>query len=65
MVTPDIPTTQESSHVEITKEDTAHHFLPYQGIVHFAFITQGETANQTYYVGTMKRLHEAVHRKMA
>jgi hypothetical protein len=27
----DIPTTQGSSHFEITKEDKAHHFLWYQG----------------------------------
>jgi len=26
----DIHTTQESSHVEITNEDNAHHFLGYQ-----------------------------------
>jgi len=29
--TADIPTTQESSHVEITHEDNAHHFLWDQG----------------------------------
>jgi hypothetical protein len=27
----DIPTTHESSHIEITKEDNAHHFLRYHG----------------------------------
>jgi len=31
METADIPMTQESSHVEITNEDNAHHFLRYQG----------------------------------
>jgi hypothetical protein len=29
--TADIPMTQQSSHVEITNEDNAHHVLPYQG----------------------------------
>jgi len=29
--TDDIPTTQENSHVEITNEDNAHHFLRYKG----------------------------------
>jgi hypothetical protein len=32
METADIPTTQESSHVDITDEDTAHHFVRYQGL---------------------------------
>jgi hypothetical protein len=31
METAHIHTTRESSHVEITNEDTAHHFLRYQG----------------------------------
>jgi hypothetical protein len=44
-----IPMTQESSHVEITN------FL---GIVHFEFIPQGHTVNQTYYVKILKQLCE-------
>jgi hypothetical protein len=31
METADIPTTKENSHVEITNEDNANTFLPYQG----------------------------------
>jgi hypothetical protein len=31
METADIPMTQKSSHVEITNEDNAHHFLGYEG----------------------------------
>jgi hypothetical protein len=47
METADIPMTRGSSDVEITNEDTAHHFLRYQGyIVHFEFSPQGQTENQ-------------------
>jgi len=39
METADIPTTQEISHVKITNEDNAYHFLQYQGycslLIHF------------------------------
>jgi hypothetical protein len=31
METADVPMTQESSHVEITNENIAHHFLQYRG----------------------------------
>jgi hypothetical protein len=60
--TADIPTTQESSHVKITN-DNAHHFLWYQGIVHFEFIPQGQTVNQAYYMEILKSLHEVVCRR--
>jgi len=50
-----------SSHVEITNESNAHHFLWYQGIVHFELISQGHTVNWPYYVQTLKRLPEALH----
>jgi hypothetical protein len=35
-------------------------FCDIKCIVHFEFIPQGETVSQAYYVGTMKRLREAV-----
>jgi alpha-L-fucosidase len=63
METAVIPTTQESSHVEITNEDNAHKFFRYQGIVHSEFIPQGQSINQAYYVEILKRLFEAARRK--
>jgi hypothetical protein len=38
-------------------------FFDIKGIVHFVFISQGQTVNQAYYVETMKWLCEAVCRK--
>jgi hypothetical protein len=52
MATANIPTTQQSSRVEITNFT-----------VHLEFIPQGQTVNQAYYMETLKRLREAVHRK--
>jgi hypothetical protein len=50
MKTADIPTAQESSHVDITCKDIATTFFHIKGIVHFKFIPQGQTVNQAYYV---------------
>jgi hypothetical protein len=38
-------------------------FFDIKVTVHFEFIPQGRTVSQAYYVGTMKRLCECVHRK--
>jgi len=38
METANIPTIQESLHVKIINEVNAHHFIQYQGTVHFEFI---------------------------
>jgi hypothetical protein len=38
-------------------------FFHIKGIVHFAFIPQGQTVNQAYYMEIPKQLHEAVYRK--
>jgi len=46
-------TTKESSHVQITNEDNAYHFLLY----HFEFIPEAQTVNQAYYVQILKQLH--------
>jgi hypothetical protein len=63
MGTADIPTTQESSHVEMTDEDNAHSIS--RVLVHFEFISQGRKINQAYssYVEILKRLQEVMLRK--
>jgi histone-lysine N-methyltransferase SETMAR len=38
-------------------------FFGIKGIVHFEFITQDKTTNQTHYVEILKQLRETVHRK--
>jgi hypothetical protein len=38
-------------------------FFDIKDIVHFEFISQGQTVNQAYYVEILKRLREAVCRK--
>jgi hypothetical protein len=37
--------------------------INFKGTVYFEFIQQGLRVNQTYYVETVKQLHEAVCRK--
>jgi hypothetical protein len=54
---------RESSHVVITNEGSALAFFDIKCIIHFEFISQGQTVNQAYYVEILKRLHEAVHRR--
>jgi hypothetical protein len=39
-------------------------FFDMKGAVHFQFISQDQTVVQTYYVEILKRLREAVHRKI-
>jgi len=39
-------------------------FFDIKDIVHFEFISQGQRVNRTYYVKILKRLREAVHRKI-
>jgi hypothetical protein len=38
-------------------------FLDINGTLHFEFIPQGQTVNQTYYVEILKQLPEDVYRK--
>jgi hypothetical protein len=38
-------------------------FFDIKGIVHFKFILQGETVNEVYYIGILKRLRETLRRK--
>jgi hypothetical protein len=61
METADMPQTQESSHVEITNEDTVRHSLRYQGYCSLR-IHSTKPVNQAYYVEQVKRLHETVRR---
>jgi hypothetical protein len=49
--------------VEVTYEDSAHHFFVIKGIVHFEFIPQGQRVSQAYYLEIWKQLYEVVHRK--
>jgi hypothetical protein len=56
--------TQESLHVEITNlKIMLITFFDIMGTVHFEFMTQGQTVNQTYCMGIFDWLHEAVRRK--
>jgi hypothetical protein len=43
MQTVNIPMTQESSHIKITNQDNAHHFLQHQRYCSFEFIPKGQT----------------------
>jgi hypothetical protein len=38
-------------------------FLDIRGIIHFEFIPEGNTVNQTFYVEVLKRLTDAMRRK--
>jgi hypothetical protein len=38
-------------------------FMDIKHIIHYEFISQGQTVNQAYYMEMLKRLHEAVRRK--
>jgi len=59
----DVPTTQGSSYWVSQMKTLLITFFNIDGIVHFEFILQGQTADQAYYVEILKRLHEALRRK--
>jgi hypothetical protein len=63
METTDIPATQVSLHIDITNDTMLIMFFCIKGTVHFPFIPQGQSVNQTHYVEILKRLHEAVRRR--
>jgi hypothetical protein len=54
---------KDSSHAEITHEDNAHHFLRYQGYCSL-WIHSARPVNQAYYAEILKRIREAVRRKI-
>jgi len=54
---------KQSSHVEITNEESAHHFLRYQGYCSLWMHFKDQTVNRAPYVEILKRLREAVRSK--
>ena len=38
-------------------------FFDIKGLVHFEFVSQGQTVNQQFYLEVLKRLRDAVRRK--
>ena len=38
-------------------------FMDYRGVVHYEFLPEGQTVNKEYYLGVMRRLHEAIRQK--
>jgi len=38
-------------------------FFDSEGVVHYEFLSQGQTINEEYYLEVMQRLHEAVRKK--
>jgi hypothetical protein len=49
--TANIPTTQESSRVEVTSEENVCHFLRYQEYFHFEFTPQGQNSHPSLLCG--------------
>ena len=39
-------------------------FIDYRGVVYHEFLPEGQTVNKEYYLGVMRRLHEAIHQKV-
>jgi hypothetical protein len=60
-----MPTTEEVHMSKSQMNKMLITFFEIKATVHFKFIPQGHTVNQSYYVEILKQLHEAVCKKNA
>ena len=59
------PTTKKVPSVQIKSQNNVADFFFYiSGIVHYEFVTTGQTVNQVYYLEVLERLREKVRRKL-
>jgi hypothetical protein len=61
--TEEFPQVKEATDVKVQDQRNVDHFFDIRGIIHFEFVPDGTSVNQTFYVEVLKMFIDIVRRK--